>query len=56
MLALAGIDASPDEALASGAAERVWMAMVQAQGGDLGAGLPTAPHARRSYGRRPPGT
>jgi thymidine phosphorylase len=41
MLALAGIDASPEEALASGAAERVWMEMVKAQGGDLEAGLPT---------------
>jgi thymidine phosphorylase len=41
MLALAGIDASPEEALASGAAERVWMELVRAQGGDLGAGLPT---------------
>ena len=41
MLALADIDASPEDALASGAAERVWMDMVKAQGGDLGAGLPT---------------
>jgi len=40
MLALADIDASPEDALASGAAERVWMEMVKAQGGDLGAGLP----------------
>jgi thymidine phosphorylase len=43
MLALAGLDASPEEALASGAAERVWNEMVRAQGGDLGAGLPVAP-------------
>jgi thymidine phosphorylase len=42
MLALAGIDASPGDALASGAAEEVWLAMVKAQGGDLAAGLPTA--------------
>ena len=40
MLALAGIVASPEDALASGAAEQVWLAMVKAQGGDLAAGLP----------------
>jgi thymidine phosphorylase len=39
MLALAGIDASPEDALASGAAEQVWQQMVEAQGGDLAAGL-----------------
>jgi len=42
MLTLAGIDASPEDALTSGAAERVWQDMVRAQGGDLAAGLPTA--------------
>jgi len=43
MVALAGARRSPDEALASGAAERTWQEMVRAQGGDLAAGLPVAP-------------
>jgi thymidine phosphorylase len=46
MLALTGIDASPETALVSGAAHRVWQAMVRAQGGDLAAGLP-APKTTR---------
>jgi thymidine phosphorylase len=46
MLALAGIDAAPADALASGAAERVWEAMVKAQGGDLAAGLARAETTR----------
>jgi thymidine phosphorylase len=46
MLALAGIEAAPADALASGAAERVWEAMVKAQGGDLAAGLAKAKTTR----------
>jgi thymidine phosphorylase len=42
MVALAGLDASPAEALSSGAAHDAWEAMVAAQGGDLSAGLPVA--------------
>ncbi len=43
MLALARVEGpSPEEALRSGAAERVWQEMVAAQGGDLAAGLPMA--------------
>ncbi len=43
MVALAGVhDDTPDDALTSGAAERVWQQMVRAQGGDLAAALPVA--------------
>ena len=44
MLALAGIDADPAAALASGAALERWRAMVAAQGGDPDAALPEAAH------------
>ncbi len=44
MVALAGLDADPAGVLASGAARPVFDAMVAAQGGDLGAGLPSAEH------------
>jgi thymidine phosphorylase len=43
MLDLVGIDADPGEALADGRAAARFEAMVEAQGGDLGAGLPAAP-------------
>src|SRR5436190_4234807 len=46
MLALAGITASPADALNSGTAHRVWRDMVRAQGGDLDAGLATAETTR----------
>jgi thymidine phosphorylase len=41
MVALAGLDADPAEVLASGRAMDSWRAMVQAQGGDPDAALPT---------------
>jgi thymidine phosphorylase len=44
MLELAGLDADPVEALASGAALDSYEAMVRAQGGDPSARLPDAPH------------
>ena len=44
MLALAGLEADPAEVLASGAAYRVWEAMIAAQGGDPTAPLPAATH------------
>ena len=43
MVALAGSDADPAEALASGRAMDVWRAMIAAQGGDPDADLPQAP-------------
>jgi len=42
MLALAGIDADPADALADGRAMDSWKAMIRAQGGDPDAALPTA--------------
>ncbi len=42
MLALAGIDVDPADALADGRAMDSWKAMVRAQGGDPDAALPTA--------------
>jgi thymidine phosphorylase len=42
MVALAGVDGSPDALLASGAAEPVWEEMVRGQGGDCAAALPEA--------------
>jgi len=44
MLALAGIDADPADALADGRAMDRWRAMVRAQGGDPDAPLPRAVH------------
>ena len=46
MARLAGIDVDPAAVLASGAAMETFEAMVRAQGGDLAAGLPVAPHRR----------
>jgi thymidine phosphorylase len=42
MLALAGIDTDPADALADGRAMDAWKAMIRAQGGDPDAALPTA--------------
>ena len=42
MLALAGVDTDPADALADGRAMDSWKAMVRAQGGDPDAALPTA--------------
>ena len=44
MLECAGIDADPEQALASGRAMDTWRAMIAAQGGDPDAPLPTARH------------
>jgi thymidine phosphorylase len=46
MLDLAGLDADPQQAIASGRAMDVWRRMVTAQGGDPDAPLPKARHAR----------
>ena len=46
MLALAGVDADPRAAVASGAALERWRRMVAAQGGDPDAPLPQAEHRR----------
>ncbi|MFT3861358.1 MAG: thymidine phosphorylase [Micropruina sp.] len=46
MLAVAGVDADPAEALASGRALTVWNAMIRGQGGDPDAPLPVAAHTR----------
>jgi thymidine phosphorylase len=46
MLDLAGLDADPQEAIASGRAMDVWRRMITAQGGDPDARLPRAHHAR----------
>lgn len=43
MVRLAGLDADPTEALSSGAALDAFVAMVEAQGGDLTEALPVAP-------------
>lgn len=43
MVALAGVDVDPAEALADGRAMDAWNAMVRAQGGDPTAPLPTSP-------------
>ncbi|TDT33154.1 thymidine phosphorylase [Naumannella halotolerans] len=47
MLAGAGIEADPAEALASGRAMDVWQAMIRAQGGDPTAPLPKAAHTEQ---------
>ncbi|MGH3188150.1 MAG: thymidine phosphorylase [Streptosporangiaceae bacterium] len=44
MLALAGIDADPEAAIADGRALATYKAMIRAQGGDPDAPLPAAPH------------
>lgn len=44
MVALAGIDADPEQALADGRAMDHWKAMIRAQGGDPDAPLPRARH------------
>ncbi|SMO43992.1 thymidine phosphorylase [Propioniciclava tarda] len=44
MLACAGVDADPAEALASGRAMDVWKRMIAAQGGDPDSPLPVAQH------------
>ena len=44
MVALAGLDADPAAVLASGRPREVFGEMVAAQGGDLSADLPVAPH------------
>ena len=46
MLALAGIDADPEDAIASGRAYERYKTMIRAQGGDPDAPLPRAGHAR----------
>jgi len=46
MLALAGIDDDPAQALSSGRALDVWRAMIRGQGGDPDAPLPRARHQR----------
>lgn len=48
MLELAGIDADPEAAIASGRAYDAFRRMVTAQGGDPDAPLPTAPHAKKA--------
>ena len=45
MVEAAGLDADPEQVLASGAAMDVWRAMVRAQGGDPDAALPIAKHS-----------
>jgi thymidine phosphorylase len=44
MVALAGLDTDPADALADGRAMDHWRAMISAQGGDPDAPLPTAKH------------
>jgi len=46
MLAVAGVDADPANALASGKAMETWRAMIRGQGGDPDAPLPTATHTK----------
>ena len=45
MVEAAGLDADPEQVLASGAAMDVWRAMIRAQGGDPDAALPIAKHS-----------
>jgi thymidine phosphorylase len=52
MLALAGLSVDPAEVLASGAAFRVWEAMIAAQGGDPAAPLPVATHVEELRAER----
>ncbi len=46
MLAVAGVDADPVNALESGKALETWRAMIRGQGGDPDAPLPTATHTK----------
>jgi thymidine phosphorylase len=46
MCALAGVDADPEQVLAGGSALQHWGAMVEAQGGDPDAELPSATHVQ----------
>jgi thymidine phosphorylase len=48
MLELAGLDADPREAIASGRALATYKAMIKAQGGDPDAPLPRAAHAQQA--------
>jgi thymidine phosphorylase len=52
MAKLAGLDVDPAAVLASGAALESFVAMVEAQGGDLSAGLPLASHRRSVVAER----
>lgn len=45
MVEAAGLDADPEQVLASGAAMDVWRAMIRAQGGEPDAALPIAKHS-----------
>lgn len=45
MVEAAGLDADPEQVLASGAAMDVWRAMIRAQGGEPDAALPIANHS-----------
>ena len=45
MVEAAGLDADPEQVLASGAAMDVWRVMIRAQGGDPDAALPIAKHS-----------
>lgn len=45
MVEAAGLDADPEQVLASGSAMDVWRAMIRAQGGDPDAALPIAKHS-----------
>lgn len=49
MVEAAGLDADPEQVLASGAAMDVWRAMIRAQGGDPDAALPIAKHSDDLY-------
>ena len=42
MVELAGVDVDPEEKLRDGSAMAIWRAMIQAQGGEVDAALPTA--------------
>jgi thymidine phosphorylase len=48
MLALAGIEADPREAISSGRAHHAWQKMIRAQGGDPAAALPEAEHREQA--------
>ena len=52
MLALAGLDADPEQALADGRALDTYRKMIAGQGGDPDAELPEAPHVQVVEGRR----
>jgi thymidine phosphorylase len=48
MLALAGLDKDPREAIADGTAYESYRTMIRAQGGDPDASLPQAPHRQNA--------